>query len=63
MDRFAEKIGAWLLRDGNTKKQLSDALGISVSTLNNRLAGEYEWTWNEVRKLADVIGCSLDEFL
>lgn len=62
MDKFAEKVGAWLLKEGNTKVLLSKQLGMSVGTLNNRLSGETEWTWNEVCKLSSVLGCSLADF-
>lgn len=62
MDKFAELIGSWLIKPGNTKKLLAEKLGISVGTLNNRISGGYEWTWGEACKLADVLGCSLSEF-
>lgn len=62
MDKFSEKVGAWLLKEGNTKKLLAEKLGISVGTLNNRLSGEIEWTWTEVCDLAKAIGCELSDF-
>lgn len=62
MNKFSEKVGAWLLKEGNTKKLLAEKLGISVGTLNNRLSGEIEWTWKEVCDLAEAIGCDLHEF-
>lgn len=62
MEKIAEKVGAWLLTSGNTKQLLADKLGISVGTLNNRLSGEFEWSWNEVCTLAEIIGCSLSDF-
>lgn len=63
MDKFKEKIGAWLLREGNTKALLASKLGISAGTLNNRLSGDCEWSWSEVCKLADILGCQLSDFL
>lgn len=62
MDKFTEKVGAWLLVAGNTKQLLAKQLGMSTGTLNNRLSGENEWTWNEVCRLADVLGCNLSDF-
>lgn len=62
MDKIAEKVGAWLLASGNTKQLLADKLRMSVGTLNNRLSGEFEWSWNEVCELAEIIGCKLSDF-
>lgn len=44
---IAEKVGAWLLIGGHTKQILAEKLGMSVGTLNNRLSGEFEWSWSE----------------
>ena len=62
MDKFAEKVGAWLLKEGNTKTRLANALGVSVGTLNNRLSGDCEWTWSEVCALSDILECPLSDF-
>ena len=62
MDKIAEKVGAWLLKSGNTKAQLAKKLGVSAATLNNRLTGETEWSWKEVCDLADIIDCKLSDF-
>lgn len=62
MDKIAEKVGAWLLKSGNTKAQLAKKLGVSAATLNNRLAGETEWSWKEVCDLAGIIDCRLSDF-
>lgn len=62
MDKIAEKVGAWLLIAGHTKQALAEKLGMSVGTLNNRLSGEFEWSWSEVCQLAEIIGCHLSDF-
>jgi len=62
MKRFInEKIGAWLIEQGNSRKELAEALGMSRPTLNGRLDGATKWSWEEVVKLSGIIGCSLDE--
>lgn len=61
MDRINEKVGAWLLVQGHTKQSLASSLGMTPQTLNNRLDGTYDWTFNEVCSLADILGCKLDE--
>ena len=60
-ERINEKVGAWLLIDGNTRAILADAIGISRPTLGNRLDGSAKWSWEEVVRLAELIGCSLNE--
>lgn len=62
MDKIAEKVGAWLLKAGNTKARLANELSMSAATLNNRLSGETEWTWKEVCDLANVLDCKLSDF-
>lgn len=62
MNKFLEKVGAWLLEKGNTKQLLAGKLGVSTVTLNKKLDGEVRWTWDEVCTLADTIGCALSDF-
>ena len=62
MNKINEKIGAWLLVEGNTKQQLASALGISTVTLNKKLSGETEWLWSQVCMLADLFGCETTDF-
>ena len=61
MDKIAEKVGAWLLQSGNTKQDLANELGMSAFTLSIKLRGETEWSWSQVCKIADVLGCSLSD--
>ena len=56
-----EKIGAWLLENGNTREVLADKIGITRPTLNSRLSGESKWYWQEVVKVAEITKCSLNE--
>ena len=56
-----EKLGAWLLKSDNTRDKLSEALGMTRPTLNGRLRGETEWTWNEVKAIAKLTDSTLDE--
>ena len=56
-----EKIGAWLLENGNTREVLADKIGITRPTLNSRLAGDSKWYWGEVVKVAEITKCSLNE--
>lgn len=63
MDQINKKIGEYLLKPGNSRTALAREIGLSTFTLNSRIAGKSEWKWGEVVKLAEVIGCSLDDLL
>ena len=56
-----EKIGAWLLKNGNTREKLADEIGITRPTLASRLNGESKWRWEEVLKVSQITGASLNE--
>lgn len=56
-----EKLGAWLLVNGNTYQKLADEIGITRPTLASRLDGESKWKWEEVIKISHVTGASLNE--
>ena len=60
MTTINEKVGAWLLQEGNTRAKLADAIGITRPTLNARLDGSAQWRFCEVVALADVLGVSLN---
>ena len=55
-----EKVGAWLLVDGNTRSSLAEALGISRQSLGSRLDGSAKWGWEEVVKLAEILGTDVN---
>lgn len=60
-DQINEKIGAWLLKEGNSRSLLAEELGISRPALLNRLNGSSKWNWDEVLRLSQLLGCSLNE--
>ena len=60
-ERINEKIGAWLLEEGNSRSLLAKEIGISRPALNKRLAGSTKWNWNEVIIVAQITGTSLNE--
>lgn len=63
MYRFEEKIGAWLLKQGNTRELLAEKLGISVPTLKRRIEDPEEWTVGDVLKLTDVLDCDVSDLI
>ena len=56
-----EKIGAWLLEDGNTRDILAEKLGMSRPSLNSRIQGSSKWYFEEVVRLSKLVGCSVSE--
>lgn len=58
-----DRIGSWLLEKGHTKRGLAKELGISESTLANRLNGTHGWKWREIAALSQLLGCSVAELL
>ncbi len=58
---ICNEVGAWLLKPGNSKSGLAASLGITTKSLRNKLNGEQPWLWCEVCKIAEIIGCSLDD--
>ena len=60
-DRINEKLGAWLLKEGNTQELLASKIGISRPTLAGRLNGKSKWNWEDVIRISQLVGVSLDE--
>lgn len=60
-DKINEKLGAWLLKEGNTREALASAIGISRPALQNRLNGTSKWFWVEVIAVAKLTGSDLNE--
>lgn len=56
-----EKLGAWLLENGNTREQLAELIGISRPALNSKISGKTKWSWEEVVRIASIVDCTLDE--
>lgn len=55
------RVGAWLLERGHTKRSLAAELGMTTATLNNKLVGRYDWSWPQVIRLAEILGCTPDD--
>lgn len=60
MDSVNEKLGAWLLKSGNTREVLAKALGMTRPTLNSRLK-EGGWSWAEVLRICEITGATPNE--
>ena len=56
-----DRIGIYLMREHATKKSVAELLGISVNTLNSKLDGDSSFSLEQAIKIADMVGCTLDE--
>ncbi len=56
-----EHVGAYLERTGATKQSLAAALGITTVTLASKLRGESRFDLEQAFKLADILGCKVDD--
>lgn len=61
MDSIKERVGAYIERTGTTKSELADMLGMSRVTLHSKLAGQTEFRLSEAERLAQILGCSVDD--
>lgn len=60
-EAIRERVGAYLERDGETKKMLAHSLDMSTTSLNNKLTGVTEFTVSEAIQLSKILGCTLSE--
>ena len=56
-----ERLGAYLERTGATKQSVASALGITTVTLASKLRGESLFDLEQAFRLADLIGCKVDD--
>ncbi len=61
MDSIKERVGAHLLREGKTKKELANEMGMSTVTLHSKLNGNTEFSMSEAIRLSKILGCTLSE--
>ena len=61
MASIAEKVGGYMLTKGVGKQEFAEMLGLDPRQFNKRLTGEIDWRFTEVGKIAEIVGCSLDE--
>lgn len=63
MDEIKENINAYVDKHGTTIVELAKAVGISRSSLYDKMAGRSPWMLNDVISLADHMGCSVQDLL
>lgn len=61
MDSIKERVGAYLEREGKTKKWLADELDMTTVTLSSKLSGETEFSFSQAIRLSEILGCTVNE--
>ena len=61
MDSIRERVGAFIERTGMTKAELASQLGMSRVSLHSKLSGQTEFRLSEAERLAEILGCSVDD--
>lgn len=61
LDSIKERVGAYIERTGTTKGELASQLGMSRVSLHSKLTGQTEFRLSEAERLANILGCSVDE--
>lgn len=61
MDSIKERVGAYLVREGKTKKWLADELDITTVTLSSKLNGDTEFSFSQAIRLSEILGCTVSE--
>lgn len=51
---YRELLGE-MVKKGLTKKRLAEKLGVTEKTLFNKLNGKTDFTWNEVKKIRNIV--------
>lgn len=62
MTQAKEAIHNYAKKSGKTMDDVAADLGIGRSTLFNKMRGEYKFTFDEGYAMAQMLGCSLEDF-
>lgn len=60
---FKKQLERYLKESGMSATELGRRSGISRKTIQNWLSGQQPRDFNQLRKICDVIGCSLDTLI
>jgi len=61
MDSIKERVGAYLEREGKTKRWLADELGMTTVSLYSKLNGDTEFTFSQAIRLSEILGCTVND--
>ena len=56
-----ERVALYVARTKRDRQSIAEAMGMPVSTFYSKLNGPSEFSFSEGKRLAEIIGCSVDE--
>lgn len=60
---ITERIGGYMLANKVGKYEFADMLGLDYRQFVKRLNGEIDWRLSEVGRIAEIVGCSIDDLV
>ena len=63
MASIAEKVGGYMLTNNVGKHEFAKMLDLDPRQFNKRLSGEIDWRLTEVGRIAEIVGCTVDELV
>jgi len=54
-------IAEYMEREGVSVQEMADTLGITTNTFRWRRSGRYEWRFDELKKISEMTGLTLNE--
>lgn len=56
-----ERVALYVARTKNDRQTIAEQMGMPVSTFYTKLNGPSEFSFSEGKRLAEIIGCTVDE--
>ena len=56
-----ERVALYVTRTKKDKKSIAEKMGMPIATFYSKLNGPSEFSFSEGKRLAEIIGCTVDE--
>lgn len=53
-------IADYIQKNSMTREAMATEMNMSTNTLRWKREGKYDWTWSEILKLSEIIGCTVE---
>ena len=60
LNYIKEHVSVYMAREGRTRKDIAEELGMPIQTFYAKLSGNSEFTFTEACRLAKILGCKVD---
>ena len=62
-EQIGERINQWLVDNGQTQSFFAERMGISKQVMSKIIKGKKATNIEEIKKISDIMGISIDELL